>query len=70
VSARLTVAEVAAATRRHPVTIRRALEAGTLHGHQRVTGGRWAVKAECADAWADGVLCEHRSNVVPLRSAS
>lgn len=67
---RLTVAEVATATRRHPVTVRRALEDQTLHGTQRVKGGRWSVKPECAEAWVDGVPCEHRTNVVPLRSAS
>jgi hypothetical protein len=70
VNERLTVAEVAAGTRRHPVTVRRALEDGTLHGNQRVKGGRWTVQPECADAWVDGVPCSHRSNVVPLRSAS
>jgi hypothetical protein len=72
---RLTVAEVAKATRRHPVTIRRALEDATLHGAQRVKGGRWTVAPECADAWATGTPCPHRSNVVHLadcdaRSAS
>lgn len=67
---RFTVAEVAAATRRHPTTVRKALEDGTLHGTQRVKGGRWSIKPECADAWVDGVLCEHRTNVVPLRGAS
>jgi hypothetical protein len=70
VTPRLTSAEVAAATRRHPVTVRRALEDGTLHGTQRVVGGRWAVLPECAEAWASGVPCAHRTNVVPLRSAS
>jgi len=68
VSERLTVAEVAEATRRHPVTVRKALEAGDLHGTQRVKGGRWLVRRECADAWADVVPCEHqRANVTPLR---
>jgi hypothetical protein len=75
VTARLTVAEVASATRRHPVTVRRALEDGTLHGAQRVVGGRWTVHEDCAEAWADGIPCPHRSNVVHLgargvRSAS
>ncbi len=56
---RLTVAEVAAATRRHPVTVRRALEGGELHGSQPTKGGRWTVRAECAEAWADGERCEH-----------
>ncbi|MEN1976869.1 hypothetical protein [Cellulomonas olei] len=63
---RRTVAEVAAAPRRHVVTVRRALEAGLLHGTQRVKGGRWTVQPECAEAWVDGVPCPHHSNVVPL----
>lgn len=68
---RLTVAEVAAETRRHPVTIRRALEGGELHGTQSMKGGRWTVREECADAWAEGEPCPHsRSNVIPLRRAS
>jgi hypothetical protein len=70
VIARLTVAEVAAATRRHPVTVRRALEAGVLHGAQAVKGGRWSVQPECVEAWVDAVPCQHRTNVVLLRSAS
>lgn len=51
VSVWLTAAEVAAATDRHVVTVRRALENGELHGHQRVRGGRWKVKAESVEAW-------------------
>lgn len=67
--ARLTVDDVAQATRRHPVTVRRALEAGELHGSQAVKGGRWSVREECAEAWADKRACEHQQqNVTPIRS--
>lgn len=67
---RLTVTEVAEATRRHPVTIRRALEAGHLHGAQRSVHGTWMILEECAEAWADHVPCEHQAakkNVTPIR---
>jgi hypothetical protein len=68
VIARLTVAEVAEATRRHPVTVRRALEAGELHGTQSTKGGRWTVREDCAEAWADGKPCEHQAaNVTPIK---
>lgn len=67
--ARLTVAEVAEETRRHPVTVRRALEAGELHGSQPKAGARWTVKSECVEPWLEGEKCEHQrtSNVTPLR---
>lgn len=69
--ARLTVAEVAAATRRHPVTVRLALEGGELHGTQTMKGGRWSIREDCAEAWADSVKCEHQAgNVTPIRRAS
>lgn len=67
---RLNVAEVAAAARRHPVTVRRALEDGTLHGSQRVKGGRWTVEPACAEAWTEGVACAHRCKVVQLAGRS
>lgn len=57
---RLTVAESATAAGRHPVTIRRDLEAGVLHGTQRVKGGRWIVRESCLDAYLDGTLCHHQ----------
>lgn len=60
---RLTVAEAALVARRHPVTMRRALESGELHGTQRVAGGRWTIKSKCLDAWADGERCEHQLTV-------
>jgi len=55
----LTVQEVADTYRKHPVTVRIALQDGALHGRQRMTGGRWLVEAECADAWSRGVVCSH-----------
>lgn len=76
---RLTVDEAAAAARRHPQTVRRALEAGRLHGTQRVVGGRWTVREDCLEAWCDGEPCAHQAAaadeggktaaVVPLRGA-
>lgn len=56
---RLTVNDAATAGSRHPVTIRRALEAGELHGKQRTKGGRWLIQPECLDAWIDQTPCPH-----------
>ena len=44
---------------RHPVTVRRALEAGQLHGGQRQTGARWRIHADCLDSWLLGTQCPH-----------
>lgn len=67
---RLTVAEVAEGTRRHAVTVRRALEAGALHGTQSGKGGRWTVREDCAEAWAEKRTCEHQQkNVTPIRAS-
>lgn len=66
---RLTVAEVADATRKHPVTVRLALEAGKLHGTQSMKGGRWSIREDCADAWADGEDCIHRATNVTVLTA-
>lgn len=60
-NARLTVAEASEVGRKHPVTVRRALEAQELHGTQRVKGGRWVIRADCLDAWLDGVPCPHEA---------
>ena len=43
----------------HPDTVRKACEAGELHGTQRKTGGRWRINHECLDAWAGGEVCAH-----------
>ncbi|WP_371130839.1 helix-turn-helix domain-containing protein [Arthrobacter sp. SDTb3-6] len=69
-SPRLTTAEAAVVARRHPVTVRRALEGGELHGQQSKAGGRWLIRAECLDAWMDGVKCVHQSNVSSFRRRS
>ncbi len=66
----LTTVEAAARARRHPVTIRKALESGELHGSQRGAGGRWAIRPECVDAFVEGRPCHHqasRSTVRQLR---
>jgi len=68
VIARLTVPEVAAAARKSEVTVYRALESGSLHGTQSMKGGRWTVREDCLDAWADGLPCDHQGAVVtPMR---
>lgn len=54
-----TVNEVAETYRKHPVTVRIALQDGALHGRQSVKGGRWLVQDECADAWSQGSKCPH-----------
>jgi hypothetical protein len=63
----LSVPEAAAAAARHPVTLRKALKRGELHGHQRAKGGRWALERQCLLAWIAGDPCEHKQNVSPLR---
>ncbi|MDR0593716.1 MAG: helix-turn-helix domain-containing protein [Bifidobacteriaceae bacterium] len=63
----LTTGEAAEAARRHPVTIRRALEAGELHGSQRGAGGRWVIREACLEAWLGGGRCEHQEDRRRLR---
>lgn len=58
---RLTVADAAAVSRRHSITVYRALEGQELHGEQRVKGGRWTIRPECLDAWIDNKPCEHQA---------
>lgn len=41
-------------------TVKRAANAGHLHGHQRVVGGKWRFRPECVDAWVTGEKCEHQ----------
>ncbi|MBB4666992.1 hypothetical protein BKA24_001701 [Microbacterium marinum] len=55
-----TTTEVAAIARRHVVTVRLALEAGDLHGTQRVPRGRWLVAEPCLAAYLEGRRCDHR----------
>jgi hypothetical protein len=66
---RLTTAEVAALLGRHPNTVRLALEGGSLHGTQADVGGRWMVREDCAEAYADRVPCAHQQvNVTDIKS--
>lgn len=55
----LDVAQAADHCGRHPVTIRRALQAGALHGHQARTHGRWRIHVDCLDSWCGGKACRH-----------
>lgn len=57
----LNTAEAAVVARKHPVTIRRALEAGDLHGTQQLAGGRWAIRSECLEAYVERRACAHRA---------
>jgi hypothetical protein len=61
-------AQAAEHTGRYVGTVRKALEAGELHGHQRKAGGRWAIHLDCLDAWVGGTACRRHdgSNVVQL----
>lgn len=47
----------------HPSTVLKAVEAGELHGTQRVKKGRWRIHRDCLTAWGLGVSCEHQSEV-------
>jgi hypothetical protein len=62
----ITAPDAAVESNRHPVTVRKALEAGELHGFQRVARGRWSIRSECLDAWVENRPCEHKSNVTPI----
>lgn len=59
-SPRLKVAEAATLGRRHPETVRKALQDGTLHGAQRMKRGPWLIQPECLDAWLDNERCTHQ----------
>jgi hypothetical protein len=69
-SPKLTVAETAVIAKRAEITIRRALEAGTLHGFQQMRGGKWSISETCLEAWLEGRKCEHRSNVTAIRRSA
>jgi len=43
--------KIAEATGRGVNRIPLALESGELHGHQRVSGGRWLIDPACVDPW-------------------
>ncbi|GAA4707234.1 Helix-turn-helix domain [Promicromonospora umidemergens] len=57
---RLTVPDAAAVGRRHPETLRKALQDGTLHGTQRIKRGPWLIRPECLAAWLEGEQCAHQ----------
>jgi hypothetical protein len=44
----------------HPDTVRKAVEAGELHGTQRKAKGRWRIHRDCIDAWCAGQQCQHQ----------
>lgn len=54
-----TTAQAADHADRHPVTVRRALESGELHGGQQKAGSRWRIHRHCLDAWLLGTACPH-----------
>lgn len=66
---RFNTAQAAQFAGRHVDTVRRALEAGELHGGQRrdhktgapKKGGRWSIRRACLEAWLDGEQCEHQA---------
>lgn len=70
----ITPQDVAAKTRVHVTDVRRALECGELHGHQRVKGGHWRIDPACVDPWViqmDSLgACCCRSLRASVRSAS
>jgi excisionase family DNA binding protein len=45
----------------HADTVRKAAEAGELHGTQRKTKGRWRIHRDCLDAWCAGEQCQHQT---------
>lgn len=49
----------------HPETVRDAMRARDLHGHQSGKGGAWRTRPECIDAWLQGEKCPHLANVLP-----
>ncbi|HEY8647052.1 MAG TPA: helix-turn-helix domain-containing protein [Gaiellaceae bacterium] len=44
----------------HPDTIRKALQAGELHGLQKRAGCSWRIRMACLDAWLSGEKCAHQ----------
>ena len=55
----LSTRQAAEVAGRHVVTIRRALEAGDLHGGQRKPGASWRIHRDCLTAWLLGEQCPH-----------
>ncbi len=67
---KLTTNDVAESYRRHPVTVRIALQDGSLHGRQMKPGGRWLIEESCAEAWSSGAKCEHQSATLNLKRSA
>lgn len=55
----MTTSQAAEHAGRHAQTIRKAAEAGELHGTQRKAGGRWRFHVGCVDAWVLAEDCVH-----------
>lgn len=53
-------ATAAAVVGSHPSTVLKALEAGELHGAQRIKKGRWRIHRDCLEAWGLGQECDHQ----------
>ena len=56
----LSAREAAERSGRHQNTVRRACEAGDLHGGQPKKRGNWRIHVDCLDPWTLGVPCPHR----------
>jgi hypothetical protein len=65
---RMSVGEVASASKRVSVTLRPALGGGELQGLQQMKGCRWAIHRQCLLAWRDGRFCNQRRNLSRLRA--
>lgn len=57
----LNTAQAAEHSNSHADTVRKALEAGELHGSQKKTKGRWRIHVDCLDAWCAGESCQHQT---------
>lgn len=66
---KMTVRDVADRYQRHEVTVRIALNDGSLHGSQKRPGTTWRIDEECAKAWNEGEKCPHYSPKVNLMRA-
>jgi hypothetical protein len=65
----VTPQQVSAKTKVYVTEVRRALERGELHGHQKCAGGRWRVDPACVDPWVAGLDSESACCCRSLRTA-
>jgi excisionase family DNA binding protein len=70
----MTPQQVSTKTRVHVSDVRRALENGELHGHQKVKGGHWRIDPDCVDPWVIGLesiasCCCRRLRVAARRAS-